>query len=129
MTELYQLEQKPQVMVCTQAEVALSLMMLWQQRQIDAMGQCVSLVPTGLMGLQEGLREGSESGVWMLQSDASEALVCELKGLLPAVPMRCVHAASELVAAATGLLAAAIVALLFVLGCLLCCCSCKIPKV
>lgn len=81
------------------------------------------------MGVREGLRQGSESGVWILQSDESEALVCELKGLLPAVPRWCVHAASELVAAATGLLAAAIAALLFVLGCLLCCCSCKIPKV
>jgi len=45
------------------------------------------------------------------------------------VPMWCVHAASELVAAATGLLAAAIVALLFALGFLLCCCSCTILRV
>ncbi len=67
MTELYQVEQKPQMMVSTQAEAELSLRMLWQRRQIDAMGQCVSLVPTGLMGVQEGLRQGSESGVWMLQ--------------------------------------------------------------
>ncbi len=81
------------------------------------------------MGVREGLRQGSESGVWILQSDESEALVCELKGLLPAVPMRCVHAASEPVAAATGLLAAAIVALLFVLECLLCCCSCAMFRV
>ncbi len=55
-TELYQVEQKPQMMVCTQAEVELSLMMLWQQHQTVAADRCVSLVLTGLMGMQEGLQ-------------------------------------------------------------------------
>jgi len=66
-TELYQVEQKPQLVDCTRAEVKLSLMVLWQRRQIVAIGHCVSLVLTGLMGVQEGLCWGSESGVWMLQ--------------------------------------------------------------
>ena len=56
MSKLYQVEQRPQMMVCTQAEVEVSLMMLWQQHQIVAVGHGVSLVLTGLMGVQEGLR-------------------------------------------------------------------------
>ncbi len=55
MSKLYQVEQRPQMMVCTQAEVEVRLMMLWQQHRIVAVGQCVSLVPTGLMGVKEGL--------------------------------------------------------------------------
>ena len=48
-TELHQVEQKPQM-------VELSLMVLWLPHQVVAIDRYVSLVLTGLMGLQQGLR-------------------------------------------------------------------------